>query len=65
MVNALRDAMVDGKSRELLMQKLAAYTFNHVRTEEAVMSSIRYPGLAYVRPDINDMITGLPVDCAM
>ncbi len=48
MVNALHDAMVDGKGREVLnatLQKLAAYTLSHFKTEEALMSSIHYPAM--------------------
>lgn len=48
-VNGLHDAIVDGKGREILgstLLKLAACTVNHFKTEEAVMSSVQYPGLA-------------------
>jgi hemerythrin len=47
-VNGLHDAIVDGKGREILgstLLKLAACTVNHFKTEEAVMSSVQYPGL--------------------
>jgi hemerythrin len=48
MVNELHDAIVGGKGTDVLaptLKKLANYTVNHFRDEEALMQSINYPAL--------------------
>lgn len=46
MVNELHDAIIANKDRSVLfptLEKLAKYTVEHFKTEEALMTSIHYP----------------------
>jgi hemerythrin len=48
MVNDLHDAIVAGKGKDVLqptLEKLAKYTMEHFRSEEALMAEIKYPAL--------------------
>jgi len=48
MVNELHDAIVAGKGKEILqptLEKLAKYTIEHFRSEEALMTGVKYPAL--------------------
>lgn len=49
MVNQLHDAIITGKSKEVLMptlDKLAHYTAKHFTDEEALMAAAEYPQMA-------------------
>jgi hemerythrin len=47
-INDLHDAMMKGQARAIvggLLDKLLDYTRNHFSQEEAMLQSVRYPGL--------------------
>jgi len=49
MVNALHAAILENRSKDILMptlEKLANYTIDHFRSEEALMVQMNYPALA-------------------
>jgi len=49
MVNALHAAILENRSKDLLMptlEKLANYTIEHFHSEEALMAEVNYPALA-------------------
>jgi hemerythrin len=49
MVNDLHEAIVSGKGKEFqgkVLLQLGAYTLEHFKTEEALMTSLQYPGMA-------------------
>lgn len=49
MVNDLHDAIMTGKSKEILtptLTKLANYTIEHFQSEENLMAGVNYPARA-------------------
>jgi len=49
MVNDLHDAIVANKSKEILaltLEKMAKYTIEHFKSEEALMTQVNYPAIA-------------------
>jgi len=49
MVNELHDGIVANKGKEILqptLEKLAKYTIEHFRSEEALMTEVKYPALS-------------------
>lgn len=58
MVNDLHDAIMSGKSKEASVPtliKLAKYTFDHFRSEEDLMVTVNYPGMASHRRKHEDL----------
>jgi len=48
MVNELHDAIVANKSKQILqptLEKLAKYTIEHFRSEETLMTEVKYPAI--------------------
>jgi hemerythrin-like metal-binding protein len=58
-LNDLYDAMKKGQAQTVtgpLLRKLATYTHNHFASEEAIMQSTHYPGLAEHRIKHRDLM---------
>lgn len=59
MVNELHEGIVKGSGKELmgpLLKRLAKYTVEHFQTEEGLMVSRNYPGLATHKKRHDDLV---------
>jgi len=58
MVNELHEAIVASKGKEILqptLEKLAKYTIEHFRAEEAVMTEVKYPAISFHKRKHDDL----------